>query len=461
MDPIKISEPTGQTPATHGHHKGAKAAAAGVFDRIFSQLGQTASPTLALAVPVAANAQIQTTAEAEGGEPDILAMLRQQIETSQSVAEGAVTEEAAGEAVVAEEAATEDNAAGDEAPTAEVTETLTEGETTDTDIAELTEGDTEVTPDETTDETLVATDATPSVKPDQPQQQSVVAAAVQPAVQAMQQAKAPTNAGGVSEVATAAARQVAGANQLRANGPQTDKAGDKLADKVTDKTGAKSEFKLDGNTTDAPQRGVKTARSHTAQPAFQMTERVKTEATVKQDAAPLTAQSQPAQPANTQAQPLINDTAQFDMPTDNSITEQQQAIDTTDAAWIDNLADRIEATFADNGTEADIALTPDNLGSLRIKIEMTDAGAQVTVVAENAEAAKLFTQTEHRLGELLSRAGLQLSGQQAGTDARGDQQAQQSRGGSDTRMNSGRDGADADNTSATAADGSGLVNLIA
>lgn len=86
-------------------------------------------------------------------------------------------------------------------------------------------------------------------------------------------------------------------------------------------------------------------------------------------------------------------------------------IQTGRPGWEAALADRIAAELSSDGKEIELDLAPETLGHLKIKLEVVDGLAQVRIVTETPEAARLFQQAEHRLSESLSRAGLSLGGQ--------------------------------------------------
>ena len=95
-------------------------------------------------------------------------------------------------------------------------------------------------------------------------------------------------------------------------------------------------------------------------------------------------------------------------------------IQTTRPGWEGVLADRIAAELSGDGKEIELDLAPETLGHLKIRLEVSDGLAQVRIVTETAEAARLFQQSEHRLSESLSRAGLSLGGQDTSSrDAQG------------------------------------------
>lgn len=86
-------------------------------------------------------------------------------------------------------------------------------------------------------------------------------------------------------------------------------------------------------------------------------------------------------------------------------------IQTGRPGWEAALADRIAAELSADGKEIELDLAPETLGQLKIRLEVVDGLAQVRIVTETTEAARLFQQAEHRLSESLSRAGLSLGGQ--------------------------------------------------
>lgn len=79
--------------------------------------------------------------------------------------------------------------------------------------------------------------------------------------------------------------------------------------------------------------------------------------------------------------------------------------------WEGTVTDRILAELSEDGSRIDLDLTPEHLGKLRISLEMVDGRAQIRFITETPEAARLIQQSEHRLSESLSRAGLSLGAQ--------------------------------------------------
>lgn len=108
-------------------------------------------------------------------------------------------------------------------------------------------------------------------------------------------------------------------------------------------------------------------------------------------ATPPQAQTAPALPARADALPL----------------------DTARPGWEAALTDHITTRLTDIGQEIDITLSPEKLGTLHIRLELSDTVAQVRIVTDNPQAAQLFQQSEHRLSEALNRSGLTLASHDA------------------------------------------------
>lgn len=98
----------------------------------------------------------------------------------------------------------------------------------------------------------------------------------------------------------------------------------------------------------------------------------------------------------------------------------------TRADWPVDLAERLLESASlrslSSGGLMEIRLDPDTLGPVTLRLEVADGTANVAIVTQTPEAARLFTDNQHRLADALSRAGLDLGQHSAGTDARGGQQ---------------------------------------
>lgn len=90
-----------------------------------------------------------------------------------------------------------------------------------------------------------------------------------------------------------------------------------------------------------------------------------------------------------------------------------QPIDTGRQGWETALTERITTRQTDLGQEIEITLTPDSIGTVRIKLDLSDKMAAVQIVTDTPQAAQLFQQSETRLAEAFSRAGLTLTSHDA------------------------------------------------
>ena len=141
------------------------------------------------------------------------------------------------------------------------------------------------------------------------------------------------------------------------------------------------------------------------------------------------------------------------------VTQGQAPVAMDRPGWEAAISERIAAELSDDGTQIDLDLTPDNLGRLKITLEVTDGQAQVRFVTETPEAARLIQQGEARLSESLSRNGMSLGGHDTTSrDAQGDRSGGRSPRGTEMfieRSAEQRPGQTGPRT------GSGLVNLMA
>ena len=154
---------------------------------------------------------------------------------------------------------------------------------------------------------------------------------------------------------------------------------------------------------------------------------------------------------------------------------EAQPVRTDLPGWERVLAERITAELSGDGQEIELSLSPEKLGPLRIKLEMVDGLAQVRIITATPEAARVFTEAQHRLTEGLARAGIDLGSQSARSDGQGGraesgQSGGQSGGNGDDRSGlrghanefmtlARRNGAG--DAVAVRRSGAGLVNLIA
>jgi flagellar hook-length control protein FliK len=163
--------------------------------------------------------------------------------------------------------------------------------------------------------------------------------------------------------------------------------------------------------------------------------------------------------ANAAAHPVVDVPA--DTPTDTQSAEGTPSLDTNDAAWVETLSAQIEANFTDTGGEIELQLTPENLGQLRIRLEVVDGAAQVTIVTESTDAARLFQQNEAKLSELLAKSGLNLTDHNASAERQDRRDGQPNgQGIANANGRSGSQDGETTQINMTSAD-NGLVNLIA
>ncbi len=123
----------------------------------------------------------------------------------------------------------------------------------------------------------------------------------------------------------------------------------------------------------------------------------------------------PFAPTNPQ---IVNDPAAMTKTADARV---EVPLDMTAPTWTDSLIEDIQMQAADGAEQIDMTLTPERLGRLQIQIEMRDGAANIRIITETAEAARLFNDAQGRLSEMMERAGMDLAGHNAGQqgDARG------------------------------------------
>lgn len=136
-------------------------------------------------------------------------------------------------------------------------------------------------------------------------------------------------------------------------------------------------------------------------------------------AAPETAPppASPAQAAPAATAPQTSTAPPLPLPTDPppaaTMTAPLGPLETERPEWQADLVSRITARIEEQGAVFDIALTPETLGAVEVRLEVRDGKADVTFVTETREAARLLAQSEAKLGELLARSGVSLNSQDA------------------------------------------------
>lgn len=88
-------------------------------------------------------------------------------------------------------------------------------------------------------------------------------------------------------------------------------------------------------------------------------------------------------------------------------------LETENPEWIADLAERISAKLTEDGATIDLALAPDHLGPLDVRLDLRDGRAEVSFRTETAEAARLLNDAQPRLADLLAQQGFNLAGQDA------------------------------------------------
>lgn len=136
---------------------------------------------------------------------------------------------------------------------------------------------------------------------------------------------------------------------------------------------------------------------------------------------------------------------------------------TTEAAdWMDRLVERIGSGVAAGLDEIEMTLTPRNLGTLTVRIDMRDTAASVAIVTETPEAARLFNDQQGKLAELLTQSGLSLGDHRAGTGDGAGPRGQAPATGPAAMAGTGPDSPQAlSDMSAPARHRAGLVDLLA
>jgi len=130
-----------------------------------------------------------------------------------------------------------------------------------------------------------------------------------------------------------------------------------------------------------------------------------------------------AAPVQSVFQPV--QTASFEAAFTEAVSQDIPQIDTRDADWLDTVTALIDDAAQVGSQEIDLALTPETLGAMKVRLEIRDGAAQVSIVTENPEAARLLNQHEQQLSELLERRGLSLGQHEAGSQQQRNQEGRQ------------------------------------
>lgn len=87
--------------------------------------------------------------------------------------------------------------------------------------------------------------------------------------------------------------------------------------------------------------------------------------------------------------------------------------------WPETFVRSVQMMPVQDGETLTIALTPERLGAVQVRMEMVDGVATVNIVTETPEAAKLFVEHQQRLAETFARNGIEMSSQSVSTSSDG------------------------------------------
>ena len=135
----------------------------------------------------------------------------------------------------------------------------------------------------------------------------------------------------------------------------------------------------------------------------------------------LTEVSIAAAPAPTPAQPAQQSTSPVPV-------QMQIPLDLSQPDWADRLVEDVSLQAMGRGDTLTLTLTPERLGTMQVRLEMLDGQTHVHFITDTPEAARLLTDAQSRLADLMSRAGVDLGGQSASTGQGGQQNDRPSQG---------------------------------
>ncbi|MEM8579201.1 MAG: flagellar hook-length control protein FliK [Pseudomonadota bacterium] len=84
-------------------------------------------------------------------------------------------------------------------------------------------------------------------------------------------------------------------------------------------------------------------------------------------------------------------------------------LDTRVPGWTDRMASDIAGARLTGGQDISLSLTPEHLGHLQIRLSVENGAAQIQILAEHPEAARLLADAQPRLADALARFGLDLA----------------------------------------------------
>ncbi len=103
-------------------------------------------------------------------------------------------------------------------------------------------------------------------------------------------------------------------------------------------------------------------------------------------------------------------------------------VSTARPEWPETFVQTVQGLPMKDGEKLTIALTPERLGAVQVRMEIVDGVANVAIVTESPEAAKLFVEHQQRLADLLARNGIEMGGQSVSTSADGSSAGQRDAG---------------------------------
>lgn len=99
-------------------------------------------------------------------------------------------------------------------------------------------------------------------------------------------------------------------------------------------------------------------------------------------------------------------------------------LDMSQSNWAEKLVEDVSLQPMGRGETLTLTLTPERLGTMQVRLEMQDGQTHVHFITDTPEAARLLTEAQPRLADLMSRAGVDLGSQSAST-GHGSQQGHQ------------------------------------
>jgi flagellar hook-length control protein FliK len=102
----------------------------------------------------------------------------------------------------------------------------------------------------------------------------------------------------------------------------------------------------------------------------------------------------------------------------NSVPTQvqiQTPLDMSQSDWAEKLVEEVSLQSMGRGDTLTLTLTPERLGPMQVRLEMQDGQTHVHFITETPEAARLLTEAQSRLADMMSRAGIDFGAHSAST----------------------------------------------